>query len=46
MVYLKKNSETKQNLISRMYDLDPNKVLWDKYKKLQRKPRVENNLIK
>ena len=41
-----KNSETKQNLISRMYDLDPNKVLWDKYKKLQRKPRVENNLIK
>ena len=41
-----KNSETKQNLISRMYNLDPTNINWNKYKKLKRQPRVQNNLIK
>ena len=34
-----KNSETKQNLIERMYNLDPTKILWNKYKKLKRQPK-------
>jgi len=34
-----KNSETKQNLIERMYNLDPTKIIWSKYKKLKRQPK-------
>ena len=34
-----KNSETKQNLIGRMYNLDPTKILWDNYEKLKRQPK-------
>ena len=31
--------ENKQNLIERMYNLDPTKVIWSKYKKLKRQPK-------
>ena len=31
--------ENKKNLIERMYNLDPTKVIWSKYKKLKRQPK-------
>ena len=34
-----KNSETKQNLLERLYQLDPTKILWNNYEKLKRQPK-------
>ena len=33
------NAELKQNLLERMYILDPNKISWNKYEKLKKKPK-------
>ena len=34
-----KNAETKQNLLERMYSLDPNKISWNNYEKLKKSPK-------
>ena len=34
-----KNSETKQNLLERLYQLDPTKILLNNYEKLKRQPK-------
>ena len=39
-----KKGENKQNLLERLYQLDPTKILWNNYEKLKRTPK--NNLIK